>query len=299
MDSHHRGMLAALNAAARVDLHHECDSELCTAARQRSTEAILRAFDVASGGRTSPIGRRNATAIGILVAHSPRMYGLYPISPVDDRAPRWLRAIMDMPDLRTRLASSDFDQRKIWAPQAVYLAAYMRVQLGLDVRILTCTLRNCLRGAEAFGTVLVHKCQSEDIVSFGNRGELVRDVRWAMLTRLEAEGVRVYPPTRLLWRLTTKWRYYEMLESAGVPTAPFFKWVGPTPAMEVAKAALRTGWPAAIVKPSWSVGRCGGIALGIFKLNFSGLRSEREEDRQALASQLQVPPFVATELRQP
>jgi hypothetical protein len=64
----------------------------------------------------------------------------------------------------------------------------MRVKLNLDVRGLTCTLRSCLRGVEAVGSVLLHKCQTDDMQSFGNRGELLRDVRWAMLNRLEAQG---------------------------------------------------------------------------------------------------------------
>ena len=66
---------------------------------------------------------------------------LYPVkSPMDENAPRWLRSILDMPDLRRHLTNNDFSHEKIWASQAIYLAAYMRVKLNLDVRGLTCTL---------------------------------------------------------------------------------------------------------------------------------------------------------------
>ena len=283
---HQRGMSAALTAAARVDLHWECNSPACAVARNASMEGILAAFD-ANGGVPVSAPARNASAIGILVASSPRMYGVYPVSPMDGNAPLWLRAILDMPDLRRHLCNNDFSLEKIWAPQAIYLAAYMRVVLNLDVRILTCTLRSCLRDVEAVGSVLLHKCQTDDLQSFGNRGELLRDVRWAMLNRLEARSVRVYPSVRQLWLTTTKGRVYEALQARSVPIAPFFHWTGPTPPAAAAVELISLGWEAALIKPSWSVGRCGGIALGIVKLNLTARTAESTEDVHELATQLQ------------
>ena len=258
------GLAAALDAAQTMlhgGMHYECDSIRCEQQRTENVDRLLHAFDSAAAATSIPSARQaptvgNRSVIGFLTYASwpsgakGKFYETcYPLRSRDRPTPWWLRAIRTRPDF---LREGERLCNKIGLiPHNIIVAAYLAFARQMEVRIVRCDEYSCLDDTEDLSALIVKMVPGDLTLRIATRGQELRDVYYALLRRLEARGVRIYPKLEQQRIEYTKRRFYDLLTRAGVAVAPYIAWVDPTPAATAAAAALRTGWLALITKPAF------------------------------------------------
>jgi hypothetical protein len=262
-------------------MRYECDALECHHVRGTHVQRVLRGFNegtLAATGQPSPLlthEGQNKSAIGFLMysdAHDKTLHvyaeSCFPQSIFDRSAPWWLRAVRGHPDLRNE-SRRCLEEGQL--PHDACVAAYLRFVHRIDVRILTCNEHSCLEGADQVGTIIIRQAPADVTLRQGAQGDQLRDVCYALLHSLHAQGVRLYPDLEHLEMNYAKRQHYRHLQRAGVPFAPFVPWVHPTSSHEIARRLLRTGWASIIAKPAWQYDTfCGFGSSGITKIDLLG-----------------------------